>query len=153
MSLWNGLHRGLREKAVKSIRHTLKAEVLSKMTADEPRPAIEPLPTLELDPELLAAFLAEPEPEEIDLGPLVTLQRGSRIAIENDSDYYERATDRTEIFGLGGSNTDDDYSAAEDELDTTAGNRDDGIAEEEDENAVDDSDMEHLELSEVDDDI
>jgi len=134
-----------------SIRHTLKAEVLSKISADKLRPAIEPLPTLEIDPELLAAFLAEPEPEEINLGPLVTLQRDSRIAIENDSDY-ERVMDRTEIFGLGGSNTDDDYSA-EDELETTAGNQYDRIAEEEDDSAVDDSDMEHLELSKGDDDI
>jgi len=134
-----------------SIRHTQKAEVLSKISADEPRPAIEPLPMLEIDPELLAAFLAEFEPEKIDLGPLVTLQRDSRIAIENDS-AYERVTDRTEIFGLGGSNTDDDYSA-EDELETTAGNQDDRIVEEEDDSAVDDWDMEHLELSEGDDDI
>ena len=149
--MWNSLHLGLREKAMNSIRHTLKAEVLSKISADKLRPAIEPLPTLEIDPELLAAFLAEPEPEEINLGPLVTLQRDSRIAIENDSDY-ERVMDRTEIFGLGGSNTDDDYSA-EDELETTAGNQYDRIAEEEDDSAVDDSDMEHLELSKGDDDI
>jgi len=106
-----------------------------------------------MDPELLAAFLAEPEPEEIDLGPLVTLQRDNRIAIENDSDY-ERVTDRTEIFGLrAGSNTNNDYSAAEDEVEATAGNQDHWIAEEEDDSAVDDSDIEHLELSEDDDDI
>jgi len=135
-----------------TIRHTLKAEVLLKMSADEPRPAIEPLPTLEIDPELLAAFLMEPKPEEINLGPLVTLQRDCRIAIENDSDY-ERITDRTKMFGLGRSNTNDDYSAAEDELETTAGNQDDWIAEEEDDSAVDDSDIEYLELSEGDDDI
>jgi len=150
--MWNSLHPGLREKAMNSIHHALKAEVPWKMSADQPRPAIEPLPTLEMDPELLAAFLAEPEPEEIDLGPLATLQRDNRIAIENDSDY-ERGTDRTEIFGLRGSNTDNDYSAAEDEVEATAGNQDHWIAEEEDDSAVDDSDIEHLELSKDDDDI
>ena len=67
MSMWNSLHPGLREKAMNSVRLTLKAEVLSIMSADELRPAIEPLPTQEMDPELLAAFLMEPEPEEIDL--------------------------------------------------------------------------------------
>jgi len=135
-----------------SIRHALKAEVLSKMSADQQRPSIKPLPTLEMDSELLAAFLAELEPDEIDLGPLVTLQRDNRIAIENDSDY-ERVTDRTEIFGLCGSNTDNDYSAADDEVEATAGNQDHWIAEEEDDSAVDNSDIEHLELSEDDDDI
>jgi len=50
-----------------SVHLTLKAEVLSIMSADELRPAIEPLPTQEMDPELLAAFHMEPEPEEIDL--------------------------------------------------------------------------------------
>jgi hypothetical protein len=73
MSLWNSLHSRLREKAVNSIRHTLKAEILSKMTADDLTPAVEPVSTLELDPALLEAFLAEPEPEEIDLGLLVAL--------------------------------------------------------------------------------
>jgi len=150
--MWNSLHPGLREKAMNSIRHALKAEVLSKMSADQPRLAIEPLPTLEMDPELLAAFLAEPEPEEIDLGPFVTLQRNNRNPIENDSDY-ERVTDRTEIFRLRGSNTDNDYSAAEDEVEATAGNQDHWIAEEGDDSTVDDSDIEHLELSEDDDNI
>jgi len=135
-----------------SIHHALKDEVLLKMSADQPRPAIEHLPTLEMDPELLATFLAEPEPEEIDLGPLVTLQRDNRIAIENDSDY-EHVSDRTEIFELRGSKTYNDYSAAEDEVEATAGNQDHWIAEEEDDSAVDDSDIEHLELSEDDDDI
>jgi len=60
-----------------SIRHTLKAEVLLKMSADEPRPVIEPHPMLEIDSELLATFLMEPEPEVINLGPLATLQRDS----------------------------------------------------------------------------
>jgi len=103
-----------------------------------------------MDPKLLAAFLAEPEPEAIDFGPLVTLQRDSRIAIENDSDY-KCVMDRTDIFGLRGSNTDNDYSAAEDKVEATIGNQDHRIAKEEDDSAVDDSDMEHLELSEDDD--
>jgi len=150
--MWNSLHPGLREKAMNSIRYTLKAEVLSKMSADKPRLAIEPLPTLEMDPELLATFLAEPEPEEIDLRPLVTLQRDSRIAIENDGDY-ECVTVRTEIFGLYRSFTNDDCSASEDEVEATAGNQDHWIAKEKDDSAVDDTDMEHLELSEDDGDI
>jgi hypothetical protein len=84
MSLWNGLHPRLREKAVNSIRHTLKAEILFKMRADELPPAVEPLPTLELDPDLLEAFLAEPEPEEFFLGPLVAApHRSDRIRVEN----------------------------------------------------------------------
>jgi len=66
-----------------SIRHTLKAEVLLKMSADEPRSVIEPHPTLEIDPELLATFLTEPEPEEINLGPLATLQRDSTSGKKN----------------------------------------------------------------------
>ena len=32
---------------------------------------MDPAPVLELDPDLLAAFLAEPDPEEINLRPLV----------------------------------------------------------------------------------
>jgi hypothetical protein len=150
MSLWNGLHPRLREKAVNSIRHTLKAEILSKMTADELTPAAEPVPTLELDPALLEAFLAEPEPEEIDLGLLVAPQRINRIGVENaiDDDSVMVRTD-----GLGGSDGDDDYSTAEDELDSTAGDWDDGTVEDEDYGIVEDSDMENVELSEVDDDI
>jgi len=135
-----------------SILHTLKAEVLSKMPADNLRLAIETLPMLEMDHKLLAAFLAEPEPKDIDLGRFVTLQRDSRIANENDSEY-KRVTDRTEIFGLCGSNTDNDYSAAEDEVKATAGNQDHRMAEEEDDSTVDDSDIDHLDLSEDDDDI
>jgi hypothetical protein len=71
MSLWNGLHPRLREKDVNSIRHTLKAEILSKMTADNLTPAVKLVSTLELDPALLEAFLDEPEPEELNLGLLV----------------------------------------------------------------------------------
>jgi hypothetical protein len=151
MSLWNGLHPRLREKAVNSIRHTLKAEILSKMRADELPPAVEPLPTLELDPDLLEAFLAEPEPEEIDLGPLVAApHRSDRIRVENGIGN-ENEMDRTD--GLGGSNGDDAYSTAEDELDGSAGDEDGGIVEDEDYGGVEDSDMENMELSEVDDDI
>src|SRR3978361_2530450 len=118
MSLWDSLHPRLREKAVNSIRHPLKAEIVSKMTADELTPAVEPLPTLELYPALLEAFLAEPEPEEIDLGLLVAPQRSDRIGVENviDDDSVMVRTD-----GLGGSNGDDDYSTAAEELDSNTG--------------------------------
>jgi hypothetical protein len=110
MSLWNGLHPGLREKAVKSIRHTLKSEILSNTTENESIPAMEPVPNLELDPDLLAAFLAEPEYDEMDLGPLVAPRTSDRIPVENDI--------------VDGSNSDDDYCAPEDE--------DDGVDEDED---------------------
>jgi len=69
MSLWDSLQPRLREKAVKSIRHSLKTEIMSRMAVEDKIPVAEPVPALELNPDLLAAFLAEPEPDEIDLGP------------------------------------------------------------------------------------
>jgi hypothetical protein len=148
MSLWNGLHPGLREKAVKSIRHTLKTAILSNTKEDESIPSMEPVPTLELDPDLLAAFLAEPEYDEVDLGPLVAPRTSDRIPVENDI--------------VGESNNDDDYCApedgddgvAEDEDDGVAENEDDGVAEDEedgvaedDDDGVEDSDEENAGLS------
>jgi hypothetical protein len=59
--------------------------------------------------------------------------------------------DRTD--GLSGSNGDDAYSTAEDELDGSAGDEDGGIVEDEDHGGVKDLDMENMELSELDDDI
>jgi hypothetical protein len=143
ISLWNSLHRRLREKAVNSIRHTFKAEILSKMRGDELPPAVESVSTLQLDPYLLEAFLAEPE-EEIDLGPLVAPHRCDRIRVENgiDNKSVMVPTD-----GLGGSNGDDTYSTTEDEQDRTTGDEDDSITEGEDYSGVEDSDVENMELS------
>jgi hypothetical protein len=132
MSLWNGLHPGLREKAVKSIRHTLKTAILSNTKEDESIPSMEPVPTLELDPDLLAAFLAEPEYDEVDLGPLVAPRTSDRIPVENDI--------------VGESNNDDDYCAPEDGDDGVAEDEDDGVAEDEDD-GVEDSDEENAGLS------
>ena len=71
MTLWNGLPPAMRQKATKSIHNALKAEIKSNEPANDVIPVMDPAPVLELDPDLLAAFLAEPDPEEIDLRPLV----------------------------------------------------------------------------------
>jgi hypothetical protein len=150
MSLWIGLNPRLREKAGKSIRHTLKAEILSKSTADDATPAVEPTPTLELDPELLEAFLAEPEPEEINLGTLVPPHRsdGHRIGVESGIEN-ESASGR--IGALGENNG--DGGITEDSQDVTAGDDDEDIIEDDDYGLVEDLDRENTELSEVDDEV
>ena len=71
MTLWNVLPLAMRQKAPKSIRNALKAEIKPNEPANNVIPVMDPAPVLELDPDLLAAFLAEPDPEEIDLRPLV----------------------------------------------------------------------------------
>ena len=96
------------------------------MTEDESIPAIEPVPTLELDPELLATFLAEPELDEVDLGPLVAPRMSDRIPVENDT--------------IDGSNNEDDYCAPEDEHGGVAEDSDDGVAEDSGDGAAKDSD-------------
>jgi hypothetical protein len=135
MSLWNGLHPGLQEKAARSIRYTLRAEIRTQIAADESIPAMEPVPSLELDPDLVAAFLEEPEPEEADLGPLVTLPR-SNIGVGHGIDD-ESAVGRAP---KGGNNYDDYSATAEEE---------DGAAEEgagdEDDDAEEDPDVENIE--------
>lgn len=75
MSLWEGLHPGVQEKVARLIHYTLNAEIRSEMAADESVPDIEPIPTQEADPDLLAALLAEPEPDVADLQPRVALPR------------------------------------------------------------------------------
>lgn len=149
MSLWSGLHPRLREKAVNSIRHTLKAEILSRATADESTPVVEPAPTLELDPDLLEAFLDEPDPEEIDLGPLVGPHRSDshRIGVENGMDN-ENVFVRTDV--LGGSQGDDPNSTAEHSLDDTTDFEDD-IVDDQDDGMVEDE-VEYIDLAEADDD-
>jgi len=150
MSLWNGLPSRLREKAVKSIRHTLKAEILSGTTADESTPVVEPAPTLELDPDLLEAFYDESEPEEIDLGPLVAPHTSDshRIGVENGMDN-ENVVVRTDSV-LGGSNGDDANSTAEHSLDDTADFEED-IVDNEDDGMVEDEDMEYMDPAEAED--
>ena len=125
---------------MKSIRHTLKAEILSGTTADEPTPVVEPAPTLELDPDLLEAFYDESEPEEIDLGPLVAPHRSDshRIRVENGMDN-ENVVVRTTV--LGGSNGDDANSTAEHSQDDRADFEED-IVDDEADGMVEDEDME-----------
>ena len=75
-----------------SIRHTLQAQILSRMTVDESAPVVEPAPILELDSDLLKAFYEQPEPKEIDLGPLVVPYKSDsyRIRVENCMDVTVR---------------------------------------------------------------
>jgi hypothetical protein len=140
MSLWNGIHPGLREKAARSIRHTLRTEIRSQMTADESIPAMEPVPSLEVDLDVVAAVLEEPEPDEVDLGPPVTLPTsniGVGQGIEDES-----AVVRTPKRGNG----DDDYSATTEDEDGAAGEGDG------DNDVEEDPDVENIEsFSEGDD--
>jgi hypothetical protein len=140
MSLWNGIHPGLREKALKSIRHTLKTEILSHTTVDDTLPVVEPVPVPEMDPDVLAAFLAEPDPDEVNLALLAPRTRST---IQEKGVVCESSVVRNNHNDDRG-NDEDDNSAAEDE----DGIDEDGI----DEDVIgEDSDVENLEFSEEDD--
>jgi len=75
MSLWEDLPPGLEQKATSTIQHTLTAKIQSQMAADESIPPMDPAPSWLLDPNLLSAFLAEPVPPRVDLGPSAIPQR------------------------------------------------------------------------------
>jgi hypothetical protein len=100
------------------------------MTVDESIPAMEPVPSLELDPDLVAAFLEEPEPEDADLGPLVTLPRRD-IRVEHGIDDESAV-----VRAPKGGNNYDDYSATAEEEDGDAGDGagggDDDVEEDQD---------------------
>jgi len=73
-SLWEDLPPGLQQKAASTIQHTLTAEIQSQTAANESIPPMDPAPSRLLDPDLLAAFLAEPVSPRVDLGPSVIPQ-------------------------------------------------------------------------------
>ena len=97
MSLWEDLPSGLQQKAASTIQHTLTTEIQSQTAADKLIPPMDPAPSQLLDPDLLAAFLAEPLPPRVDLGPLAILQRrivGGVSGSTNDQSACGRASKR-----------------------------------------------------------
>lgn len=76
---WNGLHPELYEKTIKSIHHTFKTGILYHIMVEHALPVEDPASVLDLNPNLLAAFLAEPEHDEVDLGSLVVPCASDRI--------------------------------------------------------------------------
>lgn len=145
MSLWEDLPPALQQKAASTIQHTLTAEILSQTAADESIPPMDPAPSRLLDPDLLAAFLAEPVPPRIDLGPSAIPPRsivGGASGSTNDRSAGGRASKRGNESGeedAGGESADEDDAARDTSEDGDDGGDDGG----------DESDMNNL-LSEGD---
>jgi hypothetical protein len=97
MSLWEDLPPALQQKAASTIQHTVTAEIQSQTVADESIPLMDPAPSHLLDPDLWAAFLAEPVPPRVDLGPSTISPRrivGGVPGSTNDESAGGRASKR-----------------------------------------------------------
>jgi hypothetical protein len=133
MSLWEDLPPGLQQKATSTIQHTLTAEIQSRTAADESIPPMDPAPSRLLDPDLLAAFLAEPVPPRVNLGPSAIPQRrivGGVSGSINDESAGGRASKRgndTDKEDAGWENSDvDEDDAARDSPEDGDNGGDDG---------------------------
>jgi len=125
MCLWEDLPPALQQKAVSTIQHTLTAEIQSQTADDESIPPMDPAPSRLLDPDLLAAFLAEPVPLRVDLGPSAIPPRSIVAGVPgstNDKSASGRASkwgNAAEEEDAGGENADEDDAALHHRMGTT----------------------------------